>query len=387
MSSPPAARNQIAFLLLLLVAVAQVFWWIYDQGRYSRERQQELIEAYESERLAAERLLQSGALGPEAWNAELAQRFPHLELIGDRVRVSPLAIAELERERRSHLNQYRWEGAFFLLVLVAGIWVIRRALLGERQLRLRQENFLAAVSHELKSPIASLRLAGDTMARPELDAPRRQALLERSQRDLDRLEDLVIKVLDTSRIEAGGVSTVPERLRLAPLLRGLVAEGAPPRGAMARAEPEVEVDVAEELELEADRVAVETVVRNLLSNAHAAVAGRDEPRIVVRARRSGATPTAVELVVEDNGVGCPPQESERLFEKFYRVGDELRRRSRGTGLGLYLVRRFVELEGGEVSASSPGDGGGAIFRVVWPGTAAVARRRRRPQARAAGQGA
>ena len=70
------------------------------------------------------------------------------------------------------------------------------------------------------------------------------------------------------------------------------------------------------------------------------------------------------LEVVDDGVGFEPSEGPKLFEKFYRPGDELRRTTRGTGLGLYLVRRFVELEGGTVHAESPGPGRGATFRVT-----------------------
>ena len=74
----------------------------------------------------------------------------------------------------------------------------------------------------------------------------------------------------------------------------------------------------------------------------------------------------VELAVADDGVGFEPALADKLFEKFYRPGDELRRTSKGTGLGLYVVRRFVELERGWVSALSPGPGRGATFTVAWP---------------------
>jgi signal transduction histidine kinase len=364
-----AGRTQIAFLVLLVVAVAQVVWWVYDQSRYSRARQEELLEAYEAERWAAEQLFASGALNQELWSEQFAAQFPHLELSPAGVAVRSESVAELQRERRSHVNQYRWEGSFFLAVLLASIWVIRRALLRELELRLRQENFLAAVSHELKSPIASLRLAGDTLARPALGEERRQQLLERNQTDVDRLEDLVTKLLDTSRIEAGGVSLARERLLLAPLVRDLVGEIA--RESLGRAQVQVEIHIEPELEIHADRVALETVLRNLIANAFVAVGEAAQPRVEVRAQPlergvGGGRGRGVRIEVSDNGIGFAAGEAERLFEKFYRVGDELRRRSRGTGLGLYLVRRFVELEGGTVKAASPGAGQGAVFRVFWP---------------------
>lgn len=77
-------------------------------------------------------------------------------------------------------------------------------------------------------------------------------------------------------------------------------------------------------------------------------------------------PRHVVLAIGDDGVGFEPDAAEQLFEKFYRPGDELTRQSRGSGLGLYLVRRFLELDGGRITASSAGPGQGARFTVQWP---------------------
>jgi signal transduction histidine kinase len=110
-------------------------------------------------------------------------------------------------------------------------------------------------------------------------------------------------------------------------------------------------------------VAVRTVLRNLVDNAIKAVAAKGGGVVRVEGRRAAG---AVELEVRDDGVGFPPEEADRLFEKFYRLGDELRRTSPGSGLGLYIVRRFVQLTGGRVSARSAGPGEGAAFTVRWP---------------------
>ncbi len=117
------------------------------------------------------------------------------------------------------------------------------------------------------------------------------------------------------------------------------------------------------LEISADPAAANTVLRNLIENAlrASAAAGGHEIRLSAQARNG-----FVELAVADDGVGFESAEAERLFEKFYRPGDELRRTSKGTGLGLYVVRRFVELERGWVTAASAGPGRGATFTVAWP---------------------
>ena len=125
---------------------------------------------------------------------------------------------------------------------------------------------------------------------------------------------------------------------------------------------EVETHVEPGLAIHADPVAARTVLHNLFDNAIKATALGGGGRVRVEARRRARF---VELAVTDTGVGFEPREAARLFEKFYRSGDELRRRSRGSGLGLYLVRSLVEQGGGRVWAESEGPGRGATFGVSW----------------------
>lgn len=353
----PARLLRLGFLLLLVAAVAQVLWWELDQTRYARRIEEQRRRSYEADAEAAGELLRRGA-SPR----EVESRWPHLAVRGvgmDAAAVVRESAQEaLRQERRSHLNQYRWEGAFFLLVLLVGIGVLWRVLRQEAELRRRQQNFLAAVSHELKSPIASLQLATETMIRRPLDEQRRAELLGRNLKDLGRLQRLVSNLLAVPRLEGGHIELERSRVELGPavseVLSDLEAAGFERASAVAvRVPPGVAVD--------ADPVGVATVLRNLLENALQATAAGGA--VTVEAR---AVEDAVELAVTDQGVGFDPAESRRLFEMFYRPGDEMLRRKRGTGLGLYLVQRFVQLEGGAARAASEGPGRGARFEVRWP---------------------
>lgn len=275
--------------------------------------------------------------------------------------------AEIRELRRAHLNQYRWEGAFFLGVLLLGMVVLARAMSREVELRLRQENFLAAVTHELKSPLASLRLALQTMERRDLDEPQRRRLIGRNLVDLDRLEGLVSNVLESSRLDSdqvqGGRSGKEAGLEQTVALAQLADQVL---GGMAKVEQlgcDVVNEIPRDLMVKADAHGVTTTLRNLLDNAVEATRASTEPRVALTA---GETEQGTWLAVEDNGHGFEAMEADRLFDKFYRPGDELTRARAGTGLGLFLVRRFAELEGGAVRASSPGVGQGARFEVRWP---------------------
>jgi signal transduction histidine kinase len=347
---------QIFLFVLLAVSVVMVGWWLMDQAAFVASMNARLGELWRAEAEALDEWRRGDPAPLEV--AEVEEQFPHLEVRDGEVQVSAAALDELAADGREHMRQYFWEGGFFLVVLVAGMAILWRSLTQEALLRQRQENFLAAVSHELKTPLASLQLATETMALRDPPPEKRQKLLERNLQDLARLGGMVSNLLDTSRLDEERVGLAREPVPLAEAVDRVIGElrGVAP-------ETEVEIDIPPGLTVLADPGSLGTVLRNLIGNAFKATEGVEGSRVRLVAENGTAF---VRLHVEDNGIGFPPDEAERLFEKFYRPGDELRRRSPGTGLGLYIVRRFMELGGGEVSARSEGPGRGATFTVVWP---------------------
>jgi len=354
--SPDRSRLlRIAFLAILVFSAAQVVWWMLDQRRLVREETARLDEAHARLRDAANALLATG-IEP----SRVARQFPDLEVAGGRAEVRPQVLAELAAEHRSRLRQYAWEGGFFLLVLGACMAVIARTLREEAQLRRRQQNFIASVTHELKSPLASLQLAAETILLRRPEGERLAQLAGRMRGDVRRLEGMVGKILDTASLEAGRLQLRKERIDLARVAHDVAdefAERARERGV------EIERAVPAGLFAAADPAAANTIVRNLLDNAVRAAAAAGGGRVTLR---GNAAEAMVELEVADTGVGFEPAEAPRLFEKFYRPGDEMVRTTRGTGLGLYVVKRFAELEQGRVAAHSDGPGKGARFTVAWP---------------------
>jgi signal transduction histidine kinase len=346
---------EIGFLVLLGFSTAQVVWWIFDQNRLAEADHVRVETLYRTEAELARTLLAEG----RSWDS-IAERMPHLESYEGEVRISPAALTALERERTGRLRRYGWEGGFFLAVLIASMVVVGRALHDEAELQRRQENFLAAVSHEFKSPIASLQLSLDTI-RLRAPAPERLAeLVERMASDLDRLENLVTELLDSASLESGSRRLEKEPVDLAEVARTIADEAAQRGGTP---EIAVELRIEDGLTLAADRLAVRTVLGNLLDNAARATRAAGGGTIVLA---GDETEDEIHIRVIDPGVGFPPGEAPRLFQKFYRTGDELRRSGRGTGLGLYIVERLMALEGGSVSAESAGPGRGATFTLSWP---------------------
>lgn len=252
------------------------------------------------------------------------------------------------------------EGAVLFLALVTGMIILNRTIQHAVERGQRQRNFLASVSHEFKTPLAGIRLAVETIALRDPPAEKRKQLVERLLVELDRVETMVSRLLDTSRIEAGSVTCHPERM----LLERVVAASVKGMDEQARRRGvAIAVDVPRELAVTADPAAVRAVLDNLIDNAIKACGAREAGRVMITA---APVRTRVEMSVSDNGVGFTREEAAKLFERFYRVGHGEHSKGGGSGLGLYIAERLLRLNGASINAHSKGIGNGATFTVSWP---------------------
>jgi len=346
---------QLTALLLVVVSVFQVCWWLFDQHQQAVTKVHDVRKLYDQQIAAANTMLLTG-VPPQ----RVQQLLPDVAIDQGRAMLSPAVGAKLADERRRRINQYLWEGGFFLLALCICIAVIWKALHAEAEVLQEQDNFLALVSHQFKTPLASLQLSLETMSLRELSPEQAQMLIDRMLADLTRMETMVSRILDSVRLSRGRVELKPEPVRLASAVSRVVG---PFEQRAHRDRIQIETQVPETLQVLADPLTVDVVVRNLLENALNAVAPVGGGKIVVSSRRIGAE---VELTVRDSGIGFRPTDERRLFEKFSRLNPGGGAGYYGTGLGLYIVQRLMQLVGGRVSAHSEGLGRGAEFVLVWP---------------------
>lgn len=247
------------------------------------------------------------------------------------------------------------------LVLVMAVLVLFTVFLVReiREVR-RQTSFIDSVTHELKSPLAALKLCLETLARPDLPGAQHERLLRMMRDDVDRLSVFIDRVLTATRL-AGDVrpSQHLTDISLAELARRCAA-GVTRRAHLA--EDVVRVDIGPDQRIVTDEVALAAVLENLIDNA--IKYSGDGVAVVVSAALDPRGQVAIE--VRDRGIGIPRTHLRRVFERFYRVPDEAVRERRGTGLGLYVVSAIVRSLGGRVEAASPGPGQGTTLRVTLP---------------------
>jgi signal transduction histidine kinase len=250
-------------------------------------------------------------------------------------------------------------GAVALVVIMTVLVLFTLFLVREiREVR-RQTSFIDSVTHELKSPLAALKLCLETLGRPDLPAPQHARLRLMMLDDVERLTAFIDRVLAATRFPEEHASQPLQVVALEGLVRRCAA--AVTRRAHCP-EESVRVEVEPGLSLTTDELALAAVLENLIDNA---VKYSQPPAEVDVVARTGPKDTVV-IEVRDHGIGIPRTHLRRVFERFYRVPDEHVRARRGTGLGLYVVSMLVRSLGGKVEASSAGAGQGATMRVALP---------------------
>lgn len=221
----------------------------------------------------------------------------------------------------------------------------------------RQTTFIDSVTHELRSPLASLRLCLETMERRQLPADKLEQLRGMMVGDVERLSAFVDDILEASRIELGlGASDIADF----PLLE--LAEGAAHDATRRheRALDVIKLEIPDDLIVRADRAAMRVVLINLMDNA---VKYSDDPVDVrVTAELLAKGDLCIEVI--DRGIGIPRRSLARIFDRFYRVQDEPTRKRRGTGLGLFVVSSLVRRMRGKLQAFSEGEGHGTTMQIL-----------------------
>jgi len=262
---------------------------------------------------------------------------------------------EFEEKRERRKKQYLGEGSTFLLVILIGAAVVYSSFLRSMRLSRQQNNFMLSVTHELKSPIAAMKLNLQTLEKYQLDEQKKHALIDKCIKEANRLNDLCNNMLLASQMEGRQYKSTREKMDFSELVENSVKEynlRYPNRFRFDNKE--------EEAILTGDPLMLQMALSNLVENAL-----KYSPPDTVITVRLFRKANSVNLQVADQGIGIPDSEKNKIFRKFYRIGNENTRKSKGTGLGLYLTWKIVRQHRGKLLVKD-NEPTGSVFELQLP---------------------
>lgn len=271
--------------------------------------------------------------------------------------VSSTEMNKIEKERRRKVYMIAGEGIVFLLILVFMTIMVNRSLSREVNVMRQQKNFLLSITHELRSPIASARVAMQTLVRHRhLPDEKYESLLQNSISDMDRLQTLVENLLLAAKIEDHTFNISHDACDFSELLNDILrkteSQFGQVRNFIRKIPPKIYVN--------GDRMALTSVINNLLENAIKYSAEHSNITIVLNEEAD-----KVVMKIIDEGIGISEEEKKKVFQKFYRVGQEETRQTKGTGLGLFIVEKVLRMHRGSISIGD-NQPAGTVFSVQLP---------------------
>lgn len=312
-------RTTILFWLTLAYIIAALIWWFI-----SLNRQNDVMRDFEKA------------------NVEF-----HVEASKTKE-----VMQAIENEHERNRKKYLGEGSIFLLLTMVGGAYVFRSVRKQFRLQQQQQNFMMAVTHELKTPIAVARLNLETMQKYALDPEKQKKLIRTTLDETTRLNFLTNNILISSQLESHEYTISKEELDLSDLLKDCLQD-------FRNRFPDriIKGEIDEDVTLMGDSLLLQILINNLLENA--IKYSPREGEIMAILEKKGEQ---IDLQVIDQGPGIPAEERKKVFGKFYRIGNESTRKKQGTGLGLYLCSKIARDHNGDISVTN-NKGGGSNFVV------------------------
>jgi len=308
----PNKKVKLIFFLLVVYVLFQFFWWSY------------LIYELNTEVVLLKQQAASAAN-----------------------KVTPNYTSVLHKK----LDMILGEGSVFLILLSFGIYQIYRALKKQENLTRQQNNFMLSITHELKTPLASTRLQLETILKRDLPIDKRSQILQNALSDIDRLNQLIENILLASRVESHHFTVHLEEVNLVNVLENLINKS----NLFAGQKHRININIKECIFLTTDEFALSTILINLIDNA--LKYSSDKVDVIVYKQKE-----KIIIDVCDNGHGVLEEEKELIFQNFYRSGSEETRKTKGTGLGLYIVKHLAKAIKADIQVlpNKPG----SVFKII-----------------------
>ncbi|HEY4875400.1 MAG TPA: ATP-binding protein [Puia sp.] len=250
--------------------------------------------------------------------------------------------------------QYIGEGSTFMLVILVGAIFVYRAVRRQINLQQQQQNFMMAVTHELKTPIAVAKLNMETLQKYDLEPQQKQKFINSALQEMNRLNTLANNILVASQLEDSKQHVTKEKINFSALVQNVVNNAE-----KNSIDQKWDLNIEQELFINADGLLLQMLVNNLIENA--SKYSQKNSTITVELKKHNGK---ILFSVIDGGPGIPQQEKKKIFEKFYRIGNEATRSAPGTGLGLYLCKKIADYHKAQINVSDNLPSG-SIFTVTF----------------------
>jgi len=257
----------------------------------------------------------------------------------------------------SSLGMIMGEGSIFIIVFFVGAYWLHRSFNRERKLQEQKKNFLLSVTHELKSPLASIKILLQTIQKRDLNKQQMLDFIGKSLMDIERLDDMVENMLLASKIDNRSYTFPKAKFNLSVLVDSIVN-----RLQITKCEGTqqiIDAEITPKIEITGDKFALTSVVTNLIENAMKYSGQCETVGVKLFSKED-----KVFLQVADHGIGIADDEKSRIFDKFYRVGSENTRNTKGTGLGLYIVKEVLDKHQASIKVKDNRPTG-SIFEVIF----------------------
>jgi len=316
----PLKFAEYAFWVLVIYILAALAWWYIEL-----EQQNDLMLQYK------------------------------IETLQNTGKASISALEKINDEHQRNAKQYIGEGfTFFIFILLGGIFLYTAV---RRQVRyhLQQKNFMMAVTHELKTPIAVTKLSLETLKRHQLDEDKKNRIIHQAINETERLDTLCNNILLSSQLDAGGYQLSKNNFNFSALLNSIIEAYT-----ISYPERSFHHHIADGLDCSGDDFLIRLAINNIIGNA-VKYTSTGAPVDITCEMVEGQ----IELLIKDQGEGIPDPMKPKIFEKFYRLEDERTRKTKGTGLGLYLSTKIIQDHGGSILVKN-NTPKGSIFAIRLP---------------------
>jgi two-component system, OmpR family, sensor histidine kinase CiaH len=306
-------RATIIYWMLLTYIIAALIWWFI-----SLLQQNQTMKDYKLQQL---QVTIEPVSTPAFYNNQLAR---------------------INGDYRRNKTKFFGEGSIFLLLIIIGAAFVYRSVKRQFRMQQQQQNFMMAVTHELKTPISVARLNLETMLKYALEPEKQKKLIRMTLEETGRLNFLTNNILISSQLEGGGYKMSKEEMDLSGLLKDCINDF---KGRFP--ERHFTEQLAQDADVKGDPLLLQMLINNLLENA-IKYSLKESPITAILDKEKNC----IRLQVIDEGSGIPDEEKKKIFLKFYRVGNESTRKTQGTGLGLYLCSIIARDHNADISVTN-----------------------------------